>query len=68
MSKEPGALHLDLTDIPQMPSKTVVFVPEFRCAALIVEGDHTFRRAAQVGHDEADAGIQFNEPKGADRR
>ena len=30
-----------------------------RRAALFVEGDHTFHRAAQVGHDEADTGIQF---------
>ena len=31
----------------------------FGSTALIVERDHTFRRTAQVGHDEADAGIKL---------
>jgi hypothetical protein len=33
--------------------------PLFRRATLIVEGDDPFGGAAQVGDDEADAGIQF---------
>ncbi len=33
--------------------------PLLRGAALIVEGHHPFRWSAQVGDDEADAGVQF---------
>lgn len=33
--------------------------PLFRRASLVVEGHDPFGRAAQIGDDEADAGIQF---------
>jgi hypothetical protein len=32
--------------------------PLLGCAALVIEGDDPFGRAALVGHDEADAGIK----------
>ena len=33
--------------------------PLLRRASLVIEGDDPFRRSAQVGDDESDAGIQF---------
>src|SRR6516162_9275732 len=45
---------------PRPFNRALAFLdPLFRRAALVVEGDDALRRPRQVGHDEADARIQF---------